>query len=249
MSDSWYYTSAGQQSGPVSKDDLRGLMASGHVSGQDLAWKDGMAQWTPISLLPELLGAGGQAAGEGAYSAPGQPGVAQLNYGGYQQYSAAAPGYPQQFVYGGFWIRVGAYIIDYLILLVPGMIINASLQFALGLNRQAGPPDPAQLASIGMISLIPLVLNWLYYALMESSSKQATVGKMACGLMVIDERGQRISFGRATGRYFAKILSFMVCFIGVIMVGVDERKRGWHDQLAKTFVVTKGSLMGATWGA
>jgi len=248
MSDTWYYTAGGQQNGPVSADDLRNLLTSGHVSGQDLAWKEGMAQWTPISLLPELL-AGAQGAPAGYYGAPGPSGAVPLQYGGYQSYAATTPVYQRRLAYGGFWIRVGAYIIDCLVLAVPNMIINGVIQFGFGVGQpQPGsPPDPAQLVSLMMLSFIPFFLDWLYYALMESSAKQATLGKMACGLMVIDENGGRISFARATGRYFAKLLSGLACCIGYIMVGVDEHKRGWHDSLAKTFVVTKSSLMGSNW--
>jgi uncharacterized RDD family membrane protein YckC len=72
---------------------------------------------------------------------------------------------------------------------------------------------------------------------MTSSDRQATVGKIAVGLKVTDLYGQRISFARATGRHFAKILSAMVLFIGYIMVAFTERKQGLHDILAGTLVV------------
>ncbi len=62
---------------------------------------------------------------------------------------------------------------------------------------------------------------------------------MAVGMKVIDEHGQRISFGRATGRYFAKILSTLILFIGFIMAGFDSKKQALHDKLATTFVVYK----------
>ena len=78
--------------------------------------------------------------------------------------------------------------------------------------------------------------SWIYEAAMESSSKQATVGKMALGLIVTDLEGQRISFLRATGRHFAKFISAMILFIGYIMAGVTERKQALHDMIAGTLV-------------
>jgi uncharacterized RDD family membrane protein YckC len=72
---------------------------------------------------------------------------------------------------------------------------------------------------------------------MESSTSQATFGKMACGLAVTDTYGNRISFGRATGRYFAKILSALTLGIGFAMVGWTRQKRGLHDFVAGTLVV------------
>lgn len=86
---------------------------------------------------------------------------------------------------------------------------------------------------------LSLVINWLYFALLESSERQATLGKMVIGAKVVDEKGDRISFINATGRFFAKILSGLILFIGYIMVAFDSRKQGLHDKLADTFVVYK----------
>jgi uncharacterized RDD family membrane protein YckC len=87
------------------------------------------------------------------------------------------------------------------------------------------------------IKIITQVVAWIYEAWMTSSDRQATVGKIAVGLKVTDLNGQRISFARATGRHFAKILSAMILMIGFIMVAFTERKQGLHDLLAGTLVV------------
>ena len=78
---------------------------------------------------------------------------------------------------------------------------------------------------------------WLYYAFLESSSWQGTIGKKVVGLRVTDMNGNRISFGRATGRYFGMILSGMICFIGWLMIAFTEKKQGLHDMLASTLVL------------
>jgi len=78
---------------------------------------------------------------------------------------------------------------------------------------------------------------WIYEAAMESSAKQATVGKMVLGLKVTDLEGHRISFARATGRHFAKLISAMILLIGYIMAGFNERKQALHDMIAGTLVV------------
>ena len=74
---------------------------------------------------------------------------------------------------------------------------------------------------------------------MESSSKQATLGKLALGIVVTDLNGNRISFGRATGRYFGKIVSGMIFAIGYIMAGITERKQALHDIMASCLVVLR----------
>ena len=84
--------------------------------------------------------------------------------------------------------------------------------------------------------MVTIAASWLYEALMESSSYQATLGKMIFGMKVTDLYGNRISFARAMGRHFAKILSGMILCIGFIMVGLTERKQGLHDLLAGTLV-------------
>lgn len=147
--------------------------------------------------------------------------------------------------YGGFWIRFVAYILDAIIvgvcciplciLLAPGIIkmIKAG-QFG-------GEPDPATVASfmggVFLFQIAAIVVQWLYEALMTSSSHQATVGKMAFGLKVTDLNGNRLTFARASGRYFGKVLSHFILYIGYIMVAFTERKQGLHDMMANTLVV------------
>jgi uncharacterized RDD family membrane protein YckC len=87
------------------------------------------------------------------------------------------------------------------------------------------------------ISGIMFFVNWLYFTLQESSQRQATIGKMALGIVVTDLNGERIGFAKATGRYFAKILSAIILLIGFIMVAFTEKKQGLHDILAGTLVV------------
>ena len=81
------------------------------------------------------------------------------------------------------------------------------------------------------------MLGWLYFALMESSERGATVGKMALGLRVVTSNGQRLSFMNATGRYFAKIISAIILGIGYLMIAFTDRKRGLHDMIAGTLVI------------
>ena len=100
-------------------------------------------------------------------------------------------------------------------------------------------PDisPAMFAPI--FALIPIfwAIHWLYEALLTSSSWQGTLGKKILNLRVTDMAGNRISFGRATGRFFGKIISGMALYIGFIMVGFTERKQGLHDLIVGTQVL------------
>lgn len=86
---------------------------------------------------------------------------------------------------------------------------------------------------------LSIVAGWLYFALMESSKFQGTVGKLALGIIVTDVDGNKISFARATGRYFSKILSGFILMIGYIMAGFTEKKQALHDIIAGTLVWKK----------
>jgi uncharacterized RDD family membrane protein YckC len=152
-------------------------------------------------------------------------------------WDARPPGTAQPTGYGGFWIRVVAYLIDGILLTIALGVISA---FA-GINMMPADPanvDPVALMSqMGSFQLVAVVVTWLYFALMESSPRGATVGKMVVGLRVVDEHGNRISFLRATGRFFAKYISTLILFIGFLMVAFTDRKRGLHDLIAGTLVV------------
>ncbi|MGD0215101.1 MAG: RDD family protein [Terriglobales bacterium] len=155
-------------------------------------------------------------------------------------YATAPAAYPPMMGvgYGGFWIRVVAAIIDGILVRV--VVTPIHLFFGgLGMaGMMGGGVHPLGLAILGSgVTLIATLFgSWLYEAFMESSSYQATLGKMIFGMKVTDLNGNRISFERATGRHFAKWLSAMTLFIGYMMVGFTERKQGLHDLLAGTLV-------------
>jgi len=151
--------------------------------------------------------------------------------------------------YAGFWLRLVALIIDMILVGVLGTILTLPLVAALGLRAAFGPwsnrfpmrPDEA-IALIGTffwIIVARMTLHWLYYAIFESSAWQATPGKKALGLEVTDLEGRRISFGRASGRLFGKIISAMILWIGFIMAGLTERKQALHDMMAGCLVIKK----------
>ncbi len=149
----------------------------------------------------------------------------------------AQPDAPAHIRYGGFWIRLVAYVID-LILINVVLSIIASV---FGIKYMPGDPTSFDLdqfiAQMGTLQLLGLVVTWLYWALMESSARGATVGKMAVGLRVVDESGNRLSFLRATGRFFAKFISTIILCIGFLMIAFTDRKRGLHDMIASTLVI------------
>lgn len=136
---------------------------------------------------------------------------------------------PRGVRYAGFWLRVWAFLIDGIIVSI-GVGIVASI---LGIDEGGFfSTEPG-----GTETLLDLAAGWLYFGLMESSSSQATVGKMALSLKVTDIEGRRVSFGRATGRHFGKIVSALILLIGFMMAGWTAKKQALHDLMAETLVV------------
>ena len=88
-----------------------------------------------------------------------------------------------------------------------------------------------------MACVLFLAMDWLYFAVLESSVRGATVGKTIMGLRVLTGRGERMTFLRATGRFFSKFVSGMAFCIGFIMIAFTDRKRGMHDMIANTVVI------------
>jgi uncharacterized RDD family membrane protein YckC len=152
--------------------------------------------------------------------------------------------------YGGFWVRFVAFLIDGVILSIPFFltVIGVAFRFVrIGLLMRRGRVGPPDMALFGPVILgflfafaIFIVVRWLYFAGMESSARQATFGKAAMSVYVTDLKGQPVTFGRATGRFFAKIVSGLIPLgIGYIMVGFTEKKQALHDMIAGTLVVRK----------
>ncbi len=156
--------------------------------------------------------------------------------------------------YAGFWLRFVAYVIDSLITgAVVGIVIAIAVGFLgieyfrtlfQGMAPSVGQPNPV-FPAMFLVCILTLIVfsvlaSWLYFAGMESSGNQGTLGKMALGLIVTDMNGQPISFARASGRFFSKIITGMVPLaIGYIMAGFTEKKQALHDMIASCLVMRK----------
>ena len=153
--------------------------------------------------------------------------------------------------YAGFWLRVVAYLIDGIVLgvifgilfLIGIAIVGAgSVETMVRGMHNGGDAEPpvAFILMFVFVGFLSLIASWIYHAYLESSPNQGTLGKMALGLIVTDSQGRRISFGHATGRFFAKIITSMIPLgIGYMMAGFTEKKQALHDMIAATLVLRK----------
>jgi uncharacterized RDD family membrane protein YckC len=150
-------------------------------------------------------------------------------------------GTPRPVAYAGFWLRFVAYMVDWAVLTLATLLILFPFVVLTRLSLvMAKQNRDALAAGIPFVVLIALVIGqWLYFAKTESSVWQATLGKRAFGLQVTDLDGHRLSFGCATGRFFAKIVSGVTFAIGYLMAGFTEKKQALHDVIAGSLVIKK----------
>lgn len=225
----WYYALNGQQQGPVGRAVLMQLLSGGNLPADSLVWREGMAEWVAANTVAEL-----NVVNQPAWAGGVQP---MLNYGvGDTAYAAAAG----QARYAGFWIRFCGAFIDGIVVGVGSAVIQQGVG-AMAMTASTGSANPIYVLT-GVNWTITTCIGWLYVALMQSSTNQATLGEMATSLQITDLGGRRITFARATGRYFAKLLSDFSCLLfgfGYLMMLWSPRRQTLHDLISETVVVYK----------
>lgn len=145
-------------------------------------------------------------------------------------YSQEESRIPVQLGYGHIWARFVAFLFDWILL----SVLAALVILLMGLPLV---PEIKNYEARLKINFISLVLGWLYYAGFESSPYQATPGKQVMGIFVTDTEGYDITFSRATGRFFGKLLSGLILMLGYLMAAFTERRQALHDKMAKTLVL------------
>ncbi|XOB61029.1 RDD family protein [Campylobacterota bacterium DY0563] len=142
----------------------------------------------------------------------------------------------EEYEYAGFWIRVAASIIDTIILAMLTLPITMMIYGDSMWENESFIMGPADFLVNYVLPALAVILFWLY--------KSATPGKMILKLKVLNsEDGQALSVGQAIVRYLGYFIAMIPLFIGIIWVGFDKRKQGWHDKLAKTVVVRNKKIM------
>jgi len=262
----WYYASKNNEhQGPVDAATLRGKLERGELTTNTLVWREGMAEWQPLSAVEAQLATAippipdvdasaahapdtvaGTAAPQANPDHTASPYTAPASVLSVDDDKVASAG--GEIVYAGFWKRAAANMIDGLIINTVSTILLLILAplFGIGLLGLAGlPDDGAEAFGAGLLlfqavfQLLALILTGTYYVWLHSSLQMATLGKMAVGIKVVRLNGERISVARAIGRYFSLILSSMTMGIGFIMAGLTQRKQALHDMICDTLVVDK----------
>ena len=151
-----------------------------------------------------------------------------------------------QHIYAGFWLRFAAYLIDVVLLsLVESVLAVGYLMMTQDLKDLITTrPDSyavvfANVYFLAAVAPVWSAIGWAYFAVLESSPLQGTVGKHAIGLYVTDLYGDPIGFRRASLRYWFKAISDLTLLVGWILAAFTPRKQALHDLLAGTLVLRR----------
>lgn len=259
----WFYANAGQQAGPVSEVDFERLAREGVIQPTTLVWHEGMANWQPFASVtrpnpPPLKLATETPPRKELICTECRkafPSEELVTLGSAMLCPACKPNYlqklregtaslappPGPMRYAGFWIRTGAYLIDYLIqqiLSLPlslwlGMRMTRALQpggFTLNWNSLIFDYSIAVAAGF----ILAVLYTWLFTARYD-----ATPGKMLVRIRVVRADGTRLGYALALGRAFGEIVSSIPCMLGYLFVAFDRERRALHDFMCNTRVIYK----------
>ncbi|HEY6390422.1 MAG TPA: RDD family protein [Bryobacteraceae bacterium] len=255
----WYYGNAGQQIGPIDEVSFDALVGAGVIRDETLVWRPGLPAWQKYQTIrpaqplpPPVITADGATVRYCSECGKPYPPDELAAFGTSLVCAACKPAFTQKLReglqpagavrYAGFWIRFVAVIVDGIALYIVGMIFFAisMLFFKIDFsNIGRSQADLMQLLALeGAWALFNLIVSAIYEIWMVGRFG-ATLGKMACSLLVVNGDGSKVSYQRSLGRHFAKYLSSFILLIGYIMAGLDEEKRSLHDRICDTRVIKK----------
>lgn len=251
----WYYLEGNEQRGPVTQGDFDELLHRGVVRRETYVWKEDMPAWipygeflrpTPPKMPPppsEAFVPSPSAHPQAQPQAPqwDAPRPAQQPDAWVQPYSGYGEPQAPAMVYGGFWARVGARMVDNLLLTVLTLVVV----MLAGVPVPAPPADMMDpemmqtwLASLETISNLNFVIA-LLYTVGFLGRTGATPGRMLLGLRVVRADGSPIGFARAAMRFLADLLNVLTFGLSYLIVAFDPKKRALHDHICGTRVIRK----------
>lgn len=259
----WFYAQNNERLGPVDQATFARLVQERTVTANTLVWRTGMDEWQPYgALLAQQSASQTAEAGQPSGTDPGAgadwqqcvecgrafPGEEMLSYGDSMICASCKPVFfqrlregaalPGAMRYGGFWIRVGAKLIDGIIMMVVQTVIGFLVIGLLGAFIEIDDPsDPSASILAPLANFIISIGLQMFYTVWFVGKWGATPGKMACGLKIVRSNGDSITYLRALGRYFAEMVSGFTLGIGYLIAAFDDEKRTLHDHICDTRVI------------
>ena len=248
----WYYLIGNQPTGPVEDPEIDRLFNHGTITLGTRVWRQGLQTWKTFAEAFNL-----PTVDCFKCKRPSSPDLS-VRYGGLSLCQDCKEIFFQQIreglspdttgIYGGFWIRVGAYFIDQIALFLVRLPFDLALRgyvFWAVFQAEEKAAQPFFVLrgvwiAYGLYFVFALLISMAYYVFFVGRYG-ATPGKMALKLRIVRSDFSKVSYWRAVGRYFAQGLSVMLLYIGYIMAGFDSEKRALHDYLCDTRVIKRQS--------
>lgn len=257
----WYYADAAHaRQGPVDAAGLVRMRLAGQLDWNTLVWREGLDDWRPMRDFAAELAqvderAGAPVAPAQAMAAavardvpPARAAPASAAASPYAPPSATvvgqAPVLGGEVVYGGILRRFAALAIDNVIVAIAFYLAFLAIMLVVGVGGTMALPDAGGVGS-GMMAAMALgylcypLISALYFVLLESSPQQATLGKLAVGIKVVDTGGGRLGRGHALGRWVSHLLCYITLYLGYLVAAFTGRRQGLHDMVASTLVVDR----------
>jgi uncharacterized RDD family membrane protein YckC len=253
----------------VSDEQIVQLFRTGKINAGTLVWHEGMLDWLSYEQAgPEAAAAPAPTAVPpitGGEASPNEPEVVcaecgklfprgeTVQFGKASVCAACKPVFlqklsegawrtPGELVYASVWTRFAALFLDGLLLGAVNMAINFAAGFIFAAALRPAANTGLHATSFLLLQSILMFLNisvGVTYEGLMVGTYGATLGKMACKIKVVTADGGKVGYARAFGRYFAKLLSSLTCFVGFIIACFDDQKRALHDHICNTRVLTR----------
>ena len=256
----WHYVEQQQQIGPVTDEQLAKLFQTGSINADTLVWREGLPDWIPFrdaklesnpppTTAPPLAATTPANADEVVCAECGKifPAGETIRHGNARVCASCKPVFLQKLAegarvstgelnYAGVFTRFAAVLLDGVLL----FMVNLAIRLAVGLPLMQGMSEqPSTRLTTQIVLFCISTAIGISYEVLLIGKYGATLGKMACKIKVVTADGGPVSYARALGRYFAKMLSAFTCMIGYLMAFFDSQKRALHDHICNTRVVQK----------
>ncbi|MCI0606205.1 RDD family protein [bacterium] len=249
----WYYADEGVQVGPLTDTEFEDLVRVGKVTDRTIVWHEGLSEWQPYRHVRPAIA-----------RPPSPPPISTtpslrctechrefsqnelIRYRDswicttckpifFQRIREGVP-IPGTMNYAGFWVRFGAKLIDGVIVWVVEMAAILALGPLFGFNMFSSQPPQ----NLSFLIIYPfLFAASIFYSVWFVGKYSATPGKMALGLKIVTSAGDPVSYTKALARFFAEMLSAIICYIGYFMAAFDDQKKALHDHICDTRVIRK----------
>jgi len=248
----WYYAGEGVQVGPLTETEFEDLVRIGKITDETIVWRDGLSEWQPYGRIHKVATSSVPPQISKTPSLRCSECSREFNQDELIRYqdswicTTCKPVFfqrlregvptPGALNYAGFWVRFGAKVIDGVIYSVVQLAVMFVFGPMLGFNFFSSEPP----TNFTFLFLYPVLFAiWLFYSIWFVGRFGATPGKMALGLKIVTSSGAPVSYMKAVARFFAEIVSGIICYIGYIMAAFDEEKKALHDQICDTRVIRK----------